>query len=84
MEWRDRGGGGGSVGSISIPGLRPLLTRVMVRLVALLRFVSSGMPEGMCIVEKSDWMGIGYVIPRSQSKEHQERAAAAASLDSEA
>lgn len=84
MEWRDGGGGGGSVGSISIPGLRPLLNRVMVRPFALLRFVSSGLPEGMCIGEKSDWIGIGYVISRSPSKGHQERAAAAASLDSQA
>ena len=38
----------------------------------------------MRIVEKMNWSGIGYVIPRSQLKEHQERAAAAASLDSEA
>ena len=84
MEWRVRGGGGGSVGSISIPGLRPLLNRVMVSPFALLPFVSSGLPEGMRIVEKTNWSGIGYVIPRSQLKAHQERVAAAASLDSQA
>jgi len=33
---------------------------------ALRLFVPSGMPEGMRIVEKSNWSGIGFVVPRSQ------------------
>ena len=40
---------------------------------ALRLFVPSGLPEGMRIVEKSNWSGIGYVIPRSQLKEFTER-----------
>jgi hypothetical protein len=30
---------------------------------ALRLFVPSGMPEGMRIVEKSNWSGIGFVVP---------------------
>lgn len=36
-------------------------------------FVPSGLPEGMRIVEKTSWTGIGYVIPRSQLKEFTQR-----------
>ena len=32
-------------------------------------FVPSGLPEGMRIVQKTNWSGIGYVIPRTQLKE---------------
>lgn len=40
---------------------------------ALRLFVPSGLPEGMRIVEKTNWSGIGYVIPRSQLKEFTQR-----------
>jgi hypothetical protein len=40
---------------------------------ALRLFVPSGLPEGMRIVEKTNWSGIGYVIPRSQLKEFTKR-----------
>lgn len=40
---------------------------------ALRLFVPSGLPEGMRIVEKSNWSGIGFVIPRSQLKEFTQR-----------
>ncbi len=57
---------------------------------ALRLFVPSGLPERMRIKEKSNWSGIGDVIPRSQLKEftrhleqHQERAAKAASADAD-
>lgn len=36
---------------------------------ALRLFVPSGIPEGMRIVEKSNWSGIGFVVPRSQLSE---------------
>ena len=36
---------------------------------ALRLFVPSGRPEGMRIVEKTNWSGIGFVIPRSQLRE---------------
>lgn len=36
---------------------------------ALRLFVPSGIPEGMRIVEKSNWSGIGFVVPRSQLAE---------------
>ncbi len=36
-------------------------------------FVPSGLPEGMRIVEKTSWTGIGFVIPRSQLKEFTQR-----------
>lgn len=42
---------------------------------ALRLFVPSGLPEGMRIVEKTNWSGIGYVIPRSQLKEFSEQEA---------
>ena len=45
----------------------------MVRPFALRLFVPSGQPEGMRIVEKTNWSGIGFVIPRSQLKEFSER-----------
>ncbi|TVS07343.1 MAG: GIY-YIG nuclease family protein [Cyanobium sp. PLM2.Bin73] len=44
---------------------------------ALRLFVPSGLPEGMRIVEKTNWSGIGYVIPRSQLKEFTQRDEAA-------
>jgi hypothetical protein len=40
---------------------------------ALRLFVPSGLPEGMRIVEKTNWSGIGYVIPRSQLTEFTQR-----------
>ncbi|QNI73794.1 GIY-YIG nuclease family protein [Synechococcus sp. NOUM97013] len=40
---------------------------------ALRLFVPSGQPEGMRIVEKTNWSGIGFVIPRSQLKEFTQR-----------
>jgi hypothetical protein len=40
---------------------------------ALRLFVPSGLPEGMRIVEKTNWSGIGYAIPRSQLKEFTQR-----------
>ena len=40
---------------------------------ALRLFVPSGLPEGMRIVEKTNWSGIGFVIPRSQLKEFTQR-----------
>lgn len=40
---------------------------------ALSLFVPSGLPEGMRIVEKINWSGIGFVIPRSQLQEFSER-----------
>lgn len=36
---------------------------------ALRLFVPSGIPEGLRIVEKSNWNGIGFVVPRSQLAE---------------
>ena len=36
-------------------------------------FVPSGLPEGMRIVQKTNWSGIGYVIPRTQLKEFSEQ-----------
>jgi len=36
---------------------------------ALRLFVPSGIPEGLRIVEKSNWSGIGFVVPRSQLAE---------------
>jgi hypothetical protein len=36
---------------------------------ALRVFVPSGIPEGLRIVEKSNWSGIGFVVPRSQLAE---------------
>lgn len=36
---------------------------------ALCLSVPSGLPEGMRIVEKTNWSGIGFVILRSQLKE---------------
>ncbi|MCS5699357.1 GIY-YIG nuclease family protein [Cyanobium sp. FGCU-52] len=40
---------------------------------ALSLFVPSGLPEGMRIVDKTNWSGIGFVIPRSQLKEFTQR-----------
>jgi hypothetical protein len=40
---------------------------------ALRLFVPSGLPEGMRIVEKSNWSGIGFVVPRSQLPEFSAR-----------
>lgn len=40
---------------------------------ALRLFVPSGLPEGMRIVEKMGWSGIGFVIPRSQLREFTQR-----------
>jgi hypothetical protein len=40
---------------------------------ALRLFVPSGQPEGMRIVEKTNWSGIGFVVPRSQLKEFTQR-----------
>jgi hypothetical protein len=40
-----------------------------IRPFALSLFVPSGLPEGMCIVEKMTRSCIGYMIPRSQFKE---------------
>ena len=40
---------------------------------ALSLFVPSGLPEGMRILEKLNWSGIGFVIPRSQLREFTER-----------
>jgi hypothetical protein len=36
---------------------------------ALRVFVPSGIPEGLRIVEKSNWSGVGFVVPRSQLAE---------------
>jgi hypothetical protein len=36
---------------------------------ALRVFGPSGIPEGLRIVEKSNWSGIGFVVPRSQLAE---------------
>jgi hypothetical protein len=46
---------------------------ITTRPFALRLFVPSGLPEGMRIVEKTNWSGIGYVIPRSQLKEFTQR-----------
>jgi hypothetical protein len=40
---------------------------------ALRLFVPSGQPEGMRIVEKTNWSGIGFVVPRSQLKDFTQR-----------
>lgn len=40
---------------------------------ALRLFVPSGLPEGMRIIEKTNWSGTGYVIPRSLLKEFNQR-----------
>jgi len=45
----------------------------MARPFALRLFVPSGQPEGMRIVEKTNWSGIGFVVPRSQLKEFTQR-----------
>ncbi|MCT0202900.1 GIY-YIG nuclease family protein [Synechococcus sp. CS-603] len=44
---------------------------------ALRLFVPSSQPEGMRIVEKTNWSGIGFVVPRSQLKEFTQRPEAA-------
>jgi hypothetical protein len=41
----------------------------MAQPLALRVFVPSGIPEGLRIVEKSSWSGIGFVVPRSQLAE---------------
>jgi hypothetical protein len=40
---------------------------------ALRLFVPSGQPDGMGIVEKTNWSGIGFVVPCFQLKEFTQR-----------